>query len=105
MKIKVLSIVVAVAVTTLAGSVWASDYGMGGDLKEKELQDKATDLPNNMLENKRLETKDKVQGEENIIDQQDEEMKEEILQPDEEMKEETPQQDEDMKEEMPQQNE
>ncbi len=104
MKNKVLTIVVAAATLMLAGSVWASDYGMGVDLKEKELQEKATDLPNNTMENKKPETKDKVQQEEQKIDQ-DEEMKEEMLQQDEEMKEETPRQDEEMKEETPQQDE
>jgi hypothetical protein len=92
MKNKVLTIVIAAATMTLAGSVWASVYGIGVDLKEKESQEKATDLPNNTMENSKQETKDKVQQEEQKIDQQDEEMKEEILQQDEEMKEETPQQ-------------
>ena len=105
MKIKVLTIVVATATMTLAGSVWASDYGMGIDLKEKELQEKATNLPNNTIENKKQETKDKVQQEEQKIDQQDEELKEEMLHPDEELKEETPQQGEEMKEEITHQDE
>jgi hypothetical protein len=105
MKKMVFFILVVAATIALTGSAWASDYGMGVDVKEKELQEKATELPNNIMDNKNPETKDKALQEEQNMDQQDQEMKEEMLQQDEEIKEETPQQDEEMKEEIPQQDE